>query len=221
MAFEFKFEPKNDSINLNSKLNQSIELIKFYREPCKMLDNQSAYEALFQIGYILSFTSDEFNLNLIFDERIEILYGDLLLHLSNIHLNYDNFQEQILIEKPIENSDPKQRFIHILCIILSSINFCIYKNFKFKQNFQKTNGLRSLFKLLNDDEFVAKTIMVSLEIYNQSKINLIDLIAANIASLSSCSQDYKDIWLYIFVTIYQNNCLILRLLMKLHYLHLN
>ena len=193
MTFVYSYSSGN-AINTNANLKEAIVFLTTLKEPEKIINGQEGYQAVFLIAKCIGYQTDALNYDLFVDHKMEELYGNVLLYLYTIHSTYDFGKGSIPFSDPTPNADYNERCITIFAMSVYSCNLISSKMFKFKANFQLTNGLVAYLNFLKDEAFVRRNMDLTFNPFNSAKLLVLDYLTLNVSSLSAASQDYKNLW---------------------------
>ena len=194
--FKYEFIDNTQSIEkIESKIKEAIQYLKKLNEPDVIIHDQISYEAIFLIGKFIAYRKDEINFDLFIIENLTELYGDIINYLYDIHQNYELDKEELCLNDPQENANFNQKCLSNLSMILYSINIIMCYNLKFRINFQKTNGLKALFRYLSDEEFIQKYFNLVFDPFGMWKMHFLNLILLSLSNLSFDSQEFKQNWI--------------------------
>ena len=193
---EFKYEfdvNKDNRSKCLTKLEEAITYLKHLGEPSKIMCKHSSYEAIFYINKVISYKSDLIDFSLFTRLNCENMFGDLLLYLYESNSTYDFRKHKIAVNEPNKKCDQNERYISIFFYLLDIISIIMCESNQFRVQFQHSNGLKSLFKFVQDKEFVKKNLKTTITGFFTNKFNIVDFIVSNINLLSKKCVDHK-IW---------------------------
>ena len=190
----FVYSYSNGTAETNAKLKEASVFLTTLKEPEKIVNGQQGYEAVFFIAKCIGYQTDSINYDIFVDHKMEELYGNVMLYLYSIHSTYDFSKGSIPSSNPTPNADYNERCITIFAMSVYSCNLISSKMFKFKANFQLTNGLVAYLNFLKDEAFVRRNMDLTFNPFNSAKLLVLDYLTLNVSSLSAASQDYKNLW---------------------------
>jgi hypothetical protein len=193
--FKYEFDVNNDNRSkCLAKLEEAISYLKHLKEPSIIMSKHGSYEAIFYINKIISYKSDLIDFSLFSRLTCENMFGDLLLFLYESNSSYDFRKHKIAVNEPNKKCDQNERYISIFFYLLDIISIIMSESNQFRIQFQHSNGLKSLIKFIQDEEFVKKNLKTTITGFFTNKFNIIDFIVTNINSLSKKCVNHK-IWI--------------------------
>ncbi len=189
MSFTYEYSAAN-----LAKLTEAINFLNTIKEPAKIIESQSGYEAVFCIGKYIGFSTNNISYDQFIEKNMDTIFGDLLLYLYEKHTTYDFQQGSISGTTPTPNANYNEKCITIFCMATYSCNLIMSNLLKFKLAFQRSNGLKGYLKMLGDESFVNRNLNNTMNPFNSATLYIIDYLTLNLSSISINCQDFKDVW---------------------------
>ncbi len=185
-------------VELNAQLRKKLAFLGHLKDPETIVECQNAYEAIFDVSKVIASNSGTnpndclIDYQIFADERMDLVFGDLILYLYEIRESFDLSLANVTELKSNPSQSERCASIFSLVIYLSNLITCV--NFNFKLLFQQSNGLKAMFKILETESFVLKYSSLELSPFNKWKMAMFDFIVMSLSTLSMDSQDYKHVW---------------------------
>ena len=192
-SMNFSFDNIFNQTKHDQKLDSAISYLDTLQNSKKqILDDESAYKALFYIGKTVQFT----DVNVFSKKNCEKIFSHVLQELFKINKKLD-FKKFTIDTTDQCRADltKNDRRISIFAFLLYTTNKIIHKSIEFSINLAKQGGLKAFVQFLSCDSFVKNALNVTVDDFSLKKpFGLLDYLILNMAAMSVDYEENLDKW---------------------------
>ena len=194
--FEFNLNYMQANIEkINEELRRAIDYLNALTQPCLIFEDKNGYDALIFIGKSLSsLPVSELDFDLFRQKNFELFIANLLAYLIKIS-NELTFDVKTDSRQAHNATTLNEKRIHALDYLLYLTNSLIDNSKTFSEQFLLNNGVKAHFLLMNDQEFIEKSLNYTLTDLTGADWSLLDKMAMNVTCMSTRTcDDHKRLW---------------------------